>query len=195
MSYVDNGSIIIQSDDIMKNLPKLKRAYKTMVKLTQVMGLEIKHDKSEVFHFSHNLHDPDPPIDLGFAPYTGASPLKPKDIWRYLGFFFDKCLSFQTHVKCRCTQALSMARALPILRNSIHGLKPIHKCLLYRSCMVPLTIYGARLWNFKGMPKKGMLNSLRKMQRQACLWILGTFRTSPTRVVELLAGLPPFTFI
>jgi hypothetical protein len=38
---------------------------------------------------------------------------------------------------------------------------------------------------------KGPLNSLRKMQRHACLWITGAFRTSPIGAAETLAGVPP----
>src|SRR5215469_15998129 len=29
------------------------------------------------------------------------------------------------------------------------------------------------------------------MQRQACLWILGAFRTSPGGAIETIAGIPP----
>jgi hypothetical protein len=37
---------------------------------------------------------------------------------------------------------------------------------------------------------KGPLDSLRKMQRHACLWITGAFKTSPMRAAEALAGVP-----
>jgi hypothetical protein len=38
---------------------------------------------------------------------------------------------------------------------------------------------------------KGPLDSLRNMQRHACLWITGTFKTSPMGAAETLAGMPP----
>jgi hypothetical protein len=38
---------------------------------------------------------------------------------------------------------------------------------------------------------KGPLNSLQKMQRCTCLWITGTFKTSPMGATEILAGVPP----
>jgi hypothetical protein len=38
---------------------------------------------------------------------------------------------------------------------------------------------------------KGPLNSLRKMQRCACLWITATFKTSPMGAAETFAGVPP----
>jgi hypothetical protein len=38
---------------------------------------------------------------------------------------------------------------------------------------------------------KGPLDSLRKMQRRACLWITGAFKTSPMGAAETFAGMPP----
>jgi hypothetical protein len=37
---------------------------------------------------------------------------------------------------------------------------------------------------------KGPLDSLHKMQRNACLWITGAFKTSPIGAAETLAGMP-----
>jgi hypothetical protein len=52
ISYVDDGTIIVQSDTWDKNLVKLKSAYKIVFELTQSMGLVLEHNKSEGFHFS-----------------------------------------------------------------------------------------------------------------------------------------------
>ena len=81
-------------------------------------------------------------------------------------------------------------RSLPALGNSVRGLKPDHKRLLYRSCVLPIATYGARLWNFEGVRNKGALEHLRKIQWQACLWILGAFKTSPGRAVKTLMSIP-----
>jgi hypothetical protein len=57
ISYVDNGTIIVQSDTWDKNLVKLKLAYKIVFELTQSMGLVLKHSKLEGFHFSQKHGD------------------------------------------------------------------------------------------------------------------------------------------
>jgi hypothetical protein len=88
ISYVNNGTIIVQSDMWGKNLVKLKLAYKIVFELTQSMGLVLEHNKSEGFHLSQKHGESNPDIDLGYAPYTGATPLHPGTTWRYLGFFF-----------------------------------------------------------------------------------------------------------
>ena len=70
-----------------------------MFELTQALGLVLEHDKSEVFHFSRKSGDANPPVDLGYALFTGDSPLHLNTYWRYLGFFFDRSLSFKEHSK------------------------------------------------------------------------------------------------
>jgi hypothetical protein len=59
--------------------------------------------------------------------------------------------------------------------------------MLYRACVLPIATYGSRLWLYEGAAMKGPLDSLRKMQRRACLWITGAFKTSPMGAAETLA--------
>jgi hypothetical protein len=81
ISYVNDGTIIVQSDTWGKNLVKLESAHKIMFELTQSMELVLEHNKSEGFHFSQKHGDSNPDIDLGYAPYTGATPLHPGTTW------------------------------------------------------------------------------------------------------------------
>jgi hypothetical protein len=64
ISYVGNGTIIVQLDTWDKNLVKLKSAYKIVLELTESMGLVLKHSKLEGFHFSWKHSDSNPDIDL-----------------------------------------------------------------------------------------------------------------------------------
>jgi hypothetical protein len=95
ISFVDDGTIMAQSPTLEANLPKLVRAYSVVHELTEAMGLILEHTKSEGFHFSRKHGDVNPDIDLGYTPYTGATPLRPGTTWRYLGFFFDRSLTFR----------------------------------------------------------------------------------------------------
>ena len=77
-----------------------------------------------------------PSIDLGFAPYTGDTPLASKLYWRYFGFYFDHKLSFKEHIQYYTTKALTVVRALGMPGNSSRGVLVIvaHKCLLHQMC-------------------------------------------------------------
>jgi hypothetical protein len=134
ISYVDNSTIIVQSDTWDKNLVKLKSAYKIVFELTQSMGLVLEHNKLEGFHFSWKHGDSNPDIDLGYAPFTRTTLLHPGTTWRYLGFFFDRALTFREHVKRYMNKALTTVRAMLALGNSVCGLRPKHKRMLPRLC-------------------------------------------------------------
>jgi len=118
LSYVDDSTVLTQSTHLVQNLPKLTAAYGVIFRLLMALGLVLEHDKSEVFHFSRSRGESHPPIDLGFAPYTGDTPLGPKLYWRYLGFYFDHSLTFREHVRYYSTKAMTMVKALGMLGNS-----------------------------------------------------------------------------
>ena len=63
--------------------------------------------------------------------------------------------------------------------------------MLYRCCILPITLYGFQLWFYKYAPLSYFLKALGKMQRRAAIWILEAFKTSPTEGIEALVGLIP----
>jgi hypothetical protein len=191
MSYVDDGTIVTQSHDVKDNLPLLKDAYGWMFHAFESLGLVLEHDKSEVFHFSRARSFVGPAIDLRYAPYTGTTPLRPKPVWRYLGFFFDRKLQFKEHAHFYMTRAFMQVHAMGMLGNSVRGLEPDQKRLLYRSCVVPVITYGFCLWYFKGAHVKGLIKAMSQVQHTAARWICGNFRTTLGGGAECLRGLLP----
>ena len=114
-------------------------SYRVVTDLMVLFGLVIEHDKSEIFYFSRTYNNSNPELDLSAI---GASTLKPKTYWRYLGFYFNCCLFFKKHIYYYFTKALSTVKAINVLRNSIRGLLPLQKWLLYCSCIILITTYG-----------------------------------------------------
>ena len=104
-----------------KILPGLYNSYRVVTNLMVCFGLVMEYDKSEIFHFSRAHNNLNPELDL---LAIGASTLKPKTYWRYLGFYFDQYLSFKEHVWYYSTKALSTVKAMGMLGNSSRGLLP-----------------------------------------------------------------------
>ncbi|CAA7265605.1 unnamed protein product [Cyclocybe aegerita] len=195
LSFVDDGTILAQSKQLNDNNVGLHKAYKIIYLLFIAFALVLEHDKTELFHFSHRCNTYNPSLDLGYAPHTGTTPLKPKTYWRYLGFYFDCGLTFHKHVCYYATKAFTTVQAMCMLGNSTRGLSPKQRHLLYRSCVVSIAMYGYHLWYFDGARNKGTMNQLKRMQQKAALWIMGAFRTSPTGGLEALAGLIPIHLV
>jgi len=96
--------------------------HRVVTDLMVCFGLVMEHNKSEIFHFSRAYNDLNPELDLSAI---GAPTLKPKTYWRYLGFYFDRCLSFKEHVRYYSTKTLSTVKAMDMLGNSTRGLLPL----------------------------------------------------------------------
>jgi hypothetical protein len=109
-------------------------------------------------------------------------------VWYYLGFFFDWTLSFKEHVQFYSTKTV---RAMGMLGNSVQGLTPQNKWLLYHLCVMSITTYKCKLWMNSFSQVKGHLELLQKMQQWAAIWIMGTFCTSLNGGIKALAGLIP----
>ncbi|RXW12052.1 hypothetical protein EST38_g13802 [Candolleomyces aberdarensis] len=133
ISYVDDGDIIVQSPEIDTNCVMLRHAYGIVFDLFTGSGLAFEHDKTELFHFTRARTGFDRSLDLGYAPYTGDNPLKPKTFWRYLGFYFDRKLTFKEHARYYTTKALTTVMEMRMLGNSTRGLSPRNKRILYRA--------------------------------------------------------------
>ena len=74
-----------------------------------------------------------------------GSILRLKNVWQYLGFFFNKRLSFYYHTHFYANRAISTVKSMKILGNSNQGLLPTQKCLLYYICILPIATYGFQL--------------------------------------------------
>ena len=78
---------------------------------------------------------------------------------------------------------------MKILGNSTQSLIPQQKQLLYRRCILSITLYSFQLWLYKKVPLLYPLRKLNKIQHRAAIWILGIFHTSPSFGIKAIAGL------
>ena len=81
VTYVDDGSCVVESKETATNVVILRMAYSVMVGYFIAAGLAMEHDKNELFHFSRARKGWDLGIELGFGPYVDGVLLKPKKYW------------------------------------------------------------------------------------------------------------------
>ena len=143
LSFVDNGLFISWEKSFKKTNSHLFYSYNIISSLLEQFGLVIEYRKSEIFHFSklHGLFNP-PPLDLS---HFRGSILKPKDTWKYLGFIFNRKSFFWQHVKFYSNKALLTVKRIKIIGNSTWSLLSHQKHLLYRTCVLSITLYSFSL--------------------------------------------------
>jgi len=92
ISFVDDGLFILQSKSFDIYNSRLFCCFNILSNLLEKFGLIVEHSETKNFHFNRS-HGPFnlPPLDL--SP-LGSSILCPNDIWKYLGFIFDRKLTF-----------------------------------------------------------------------------------------------------
>ena len=98
-------------------------SYNIASKLLFKFSLLVEHLKTEVFHFSRSW-DIFNPLPLDLSTFGGPS-LIPKDTWRYLGFIFDRKLSFHQYINFYVNKAISIVKYIKILGNLTRGLNPL----------------------------------------------------------------------
>ena len=192
LSFVDDRLITAQNKSLDISNSHLFCSYNVLSKLLDSFGLVIEHLKTENFHFSRSqeFFNP-PPLDL--SP-IGEPILRPKDTWKYLGFIFNRKLMFHKHINHYSNKTISTVKCIKLLGNLSRGINPLQKQLLYRSCVLPIALYGFQLWFYNKAPLSYHLKILDKMQRRAAIWILGAFKTLPLERIEAIAGIIPIKF-
>jgi len=79
-------------------------------------------------------------------------------------------------------------KGMKMLGNSTRGLLPHHKWLLYRICVLPITLYDFPLWYFKNASLSYLLKELGKIQWRVAIWIMKAFYISPILEIEAIAS-------
>ena len=164
----------------------LETAAKELFPLGKENFIEFDLEKTELIHFSKSRSPPTTPISLFQQEIT------PKPVVRWLGFFFDSRLSWKEHVNKKVQAAESALFLLKRLGNTQKGLSIRALRQLYLSCVVPIADYGSLLWwKQSSKSKQALLARFQMLQNKALRLILGAFKTSPTRAMEIEAAIPP----
>jgi len=143
ISFIDDGLFISQSKSFHTSNCCLFCSYNVMLNLLEKFSLIVEHSKTDVFHFNRSQSTFNPP-SLDLTPLEGTI-LQPKNMWKYLGFIFNRKLLFYQHVNFYSNKAISTVKCMKILGNSNCGINLTQKHLLYMTCVLSITLYRFQL--------------------------------------------------
>ncbi|KAF8747105.1 Reverse transcriptase (RNA-dependent DNA polymerase) [Rhizoctonia solani] len=169
-AYINNFTILAYSHSHQENINVITNIIKNINQVAIKLGLEFELPKSDLIHFICSHKTPHSNPSLTFSHSGTDTTISSKDVVRWLG---------QSHLGWFAT-----------LANSQNGLSVRHTRILFKASVTPILTYGLPLW-FHGRRQLSLLEPLRKVQNQGLRWILGAFRTTPSRCMEHLASIPP----
>ena len=184
ISYIDDFSLAVSSTSAKKNCRALKDAAETLLQHASGKGVHFDPGKTELVHF----HTRRKPESEGLT--INGCHIQPKTLVRWLGVWLDVKLSFKQHVEKKINSATAAFFALQRLGSLQKGLSVKALRQLYMACITATADYGVPLWytnNCQGL----LLSRYQRLQNMAVRHILGAFKGSPTKALELEAALLP----
>ncbi|KAL5601285.1 uncharacterized protein BROUX77_005534 [Berkeleyomyces rouxiae] len=110
---------------------------------------------------------------------------------KYMNSFWNRTYDFSVANRKALPGAIPLHHSDNHDTSNTRGLSIAALRQLYISCVGTVADYGSILWYDPSKPQLSLQRVYQKLQSQAAARILGTFRGSPTRAVEVEAGLPP----
>ena len=180
---MDDIALVVSTTSLKKNIKILEREAARLYELAARNAIEFDLAKTELIHFTMareaktaSLHLPNQEI------------IKPKELVRWLGVWFDQGLTFKQHVAIRTSQARSAFYRMTRLANSNRGLSPFALRQLYLACITSIADYGSVIW-WRGQAQ--LKKPLQALQNLGLRKILGVFKTAPILPMEVEAALAP----
>jgi hypothetical protein len=167
-----------------KKLKKiLERTAKAILQEAGESAIEFDVEKTELLYASRKREIAAEPVQVG------ESLIQPSNCVRWLGFFLDTKLSYKKHVQTKAASAQKVFQRLQRLGNTQKGLTTQATRQLYTACVSSIADYGIQLW--WGKKKNCLLREYKQLQSAALRQILGAFKGSPTKAMEIEAAILP----
>ena len=183
ISYIDDIALIVSSSSFKKNAQILEREYKQLQDIGAKNAVQFDIDKTELIHFGTSTEVKKCQVTL-----PSSKSISSCTVAKWLGVLFDQKLTFKQHITSRVAQAKAAFLRMARLTNIERGLSHIAMRQMYLACVTSISDYASPVW-WRG--QHTFTDRLQGLQNMALRKILGCFKTSPVRPMEVEACLCP----
>ena len=183
ISYIDDIPLTVSSKSLEKNCRILERVALWLFRKGATQCVKFDQEKIDLIHFHRSRK-----VEGRLSVLLDGFEVHPQPIVKWLGIYLDSKLLFHEHVKKKVGEATTVLFQIERLSNTERGLSFQAVRQLYTACITAIADYGVPVW-WKG--QKHLLDRYQKLQNLALRKILGAFKTSPYKAMEVEASLPP----
>jgi ribonuclease HI len=182
-SYIDDICIGASAKSTKTLKQILENTATAVLREAKQSAIEFDVEKTELLYASRKREINAKPIQVG------PTLIQPSSCVRWLGFFLDNKLSYKKHVQTKVAMAQQVFQRLQRLGNTQRGLSTQAIRQLYTACISSIADYGVQLW--WGKQKNSLLREYQQLQNSALRQILGAFKGSPIKAMEIEAAILP----
>ena len=113
---------------------------------------------------------------------------------KYLGIYFDCCLTFDKHIEKLVERTTTMIYTLGKSAKLYWGLDHKSLKIIYEGALIPILTYGAPVWE-EAAGKHRNLCKLQRVQRLMNIKIAKAYRTISHYASRFMAGVPPIAIV
>ena len=181
---MDDFSIATSSTSAEKNCTTLKSIAESLIDKATEKGIQFESGKTKLIYFHSHCKEETESLTIN------GHDIKPKSLIRWLGIWFDSRLSFKQHVEKKLNSAIASFFGLQHLGTLQQGLSFRALRQLYIACVTTIADFRVPLWYNNN--KQGLLiRRYQNLQNIVIRHMLGAFKGSPTRALELEAAILP----
>ncbi|KAI0997005.1 hypothetical protein K3495_g11178 [Podosphaera aphanis] len=136
-------------------------------------GITFGISKTELQYFHRKRGSPVEP-----SLFADGVEIRPNDVTRWLGVFFDRGLRFQNHIKKACERSLAITRHLKRISLTTRGIRPLLLRQTLQGAAFATLFYGAETWYSNNTPKD-LLERIQLRINDAARAALPVYRTTP----------------
>jgi len=188
--YADDIALRATGRSAEDNTAQLAQALQAILDWGALEGITIDPGKSELIHFARGRSTPSAAIQL---PGFSVNPTKKGGTLKWLGVHFDRQLTFQAHIRRTAGKALTVAKAIKALGNTVRGLPPHLARQSAYACVYGSASYAAETW-WRGPEVRGYKGATKLLDRSfktAARATAPAYKTFPIPALFREAGLPP----
>jgi hypothetical protein len=192
--YVDDGILFACAEEWSDVSRLLTARYSVCDEWLRRSGLAIELEKTELLFFQKpRERNPVPAPTRLLLPHRDISSyfvVQPVETLRYLGFFINRRLKWEPHVRIMYNRARASIKALMVLGNTIRGLSMANWRLVMNAVCLPVLTYRCQLW-YRDKGSKTLLNMVQRVQNEMVKVVAGAFHTAPRKPLLQITRMLP----